>query len=98
MHHECRTPLCVNPTHLTPITASEHTVHHATKTHCKHGHPLDDAYRGTRSNGLGYVICRGCKAEMSKRLWAAKTPEQRAAEIAARSERRRVRRRRITDE
>lgn len=98
MHHECRIPMCVNPEHLKPLTAKAHTVHHATKTHCKHGHPLDDAYRGTRSNGKGYVICRGCKAEATRRKWAVMTPAERAADNAASSERRRNRKRRMTGE
>lgn len=95
MHHECRTPMCVNPEHLAPLTAAEHSHGH-TKTHCKHGHPLDDAYRGIRSNGLGYVICRGCKAEVSRRKWAAMTPAERAVDNAASSERRRQRKGRTT--
>ncbi len=28
LHHECHTPACVNPEHLTPMTRGDHTAHH----------------------------------------------------------------------
>lgn len=59
LHHVCRTRRCVNPAHLEPIEAGEHTVTHAREiTHCKRGHELcgDNVYlfRGVR-------FCRKCR-------------------------------------
>jgi hypothetical protein len=64
--HLCRTPSCVNPDHLEPVTPRVNTLRstslsalNARKTHCLRGHPLDDAntrvYRGQRN-------CRACRA------------------------------------
>jgi hypothetical protein len=46
--HLCRTPTCVNPYHLEPVTSAENLVRgvgpqvtrerHANRTHCKRGH------------------------------------------------------------
>jgi hypothetical protein len=92
MHHVCRIPRCVNPAHLTPISALAHRDHHH-KEFCKHGHPLADAYRGTRSNGTRYVICRTCKLESRAAWWRALPPIERAKANAVSSERRRSRKR-----
>ena len=62
--HLCRTPLCVNPAHLEPVTPRENTARgigpsaKAARTGiCKSGHDLvgDNGYR--RTNGM-----RGCHA------------------------------------
>lgn len=29
LHHECETPACCNPAHLTPMTNGDHIAHHA---------------------------------------------------------------------
>lgn len=48
--HLCRTTLCVNPAHLEPVTYEENQrrgnspmAQQARQTHCKRGHPLDEA-------------------------------------------------------
>lgn len=66
LDHLCRTPLCVNPAHLEPVTMRENTLRgigpsavNAVATHCKHGHEFTpentwvDAKRRTRH-------CRTC--------------------------------------
>jgi hypothetical protein len=47
LDHLCRTPACVNPDHLEPVTHAENvrrgsgpTAVNAAKTHCKNGHEL----------------------------------------------------------
>lgn len=59
--HLCRTPACVNPAHLEPVTMRENLDRGvrpwASRTHCIHGHPFDEAntyeYDGRRH-------CRTC--------------------------------------
>lgn len=29
LHHECQTPTCCRPSHLTPMLQADHVVHHA---------------------------------------------------------------------
>lgn len=66
LDHLCRTPLCVNPDHLEPVTRDENRRRHiATITHCKHGHEftpentyLRDGYRRQ---------CRACNREQVRR-------------------------------
>lgn len=62
--HLCRTPGCVNPNHLEPVTQRENLLRgntiqarNAAKTHCPHGHPLaGDNLRLSR----GQRLCREC--------------------------------------
>ena len=70
MDHLCRTPACVNPSHLEPVTQRENilrgdspTARNARKTHCDNGHPLTlgDTYEDPGRPGSR--ICRICHAE-----------------------------------
>lgn len=57
---------CVNPAHLEPVTRSEnrrrrHPAHGGRgyyKTHCKRGHPFDEA---NTLHSCGRRICRACQ-------------------------------------
>lgn len=60
--HLCRTPLCVRPTHLDPVSGKTNTLRGKTlpaanvvKTHCPQGHPYDVVYRD------GKRRCRVCR-------------------------------------
>jgi hypothetical protein len=71
--HLCRNRACVKaiadehgPAHLEAVTHRENTLRgespcarHARKTHCKHGHPFDEA--NTFFTSKGYRVCRTCK-------------------------------------
>lgn len=62
--HLCRVPACVNPEHLEPVKLAENIRRAAAaQTHCKHGHPLDDAYR----DQYGYRHCRICRRDADRR-------------------------------
>lgn len=64
LDHLCHNRLCVNPSHLEPVTTQENIrrgqggQHQAIKTHCPKGHPYDllntDFRNGRRS-------CRACR-------------------------------------
>jgi len=61
--HLCVNPPCVNPTHMEPVTAAENTRRAAERarpaTHCKRGHPFDEANTHYRTDHRGRV-CRAC--------------------------------------
>lgn len=75
LDHLCRTPLCVNPEHLEPVTHAENVrrgrsgAHNKVKTACPSGHPYVEAnikwYQGRR-------YCRECHRIDSRRYKAAK--------------------------
>jgi hypothetical protein len=74
--HLCRTPLCVNPAHLEPVTALVNTLRgyspaalNARKTHCQNGHLLEGDNVLPASNPR-YRRCRICKREWRLRFKA----------------------------
>lgn len=65
LDHLCRTPACVNPSHLEPVTNRENILRgtsfsavNASKTHCHQGHPL--SAENLYISGRGYRHCRAC--------------------------------------
>lgn len=75
--HLCRVRACVNPGHLEPVTPKVNnfrsdslSARNARKSHCEHGHPLDD--RNTYSwvwsrTGRMERMCRTCRRERNRR-------------------------------
>ena len=82
LHHRCHVKRCVNPTHLEPLTVSEHTRRHIEErgpyTHCPAGHEYDEANTYVHPT-KGYKCCRACHREQERnrlrRLRAAKLTE-----------------------
>ena len=65
LDHLCRTPACVNPAHLEPVTMQINTLRGispsakaAAKTHCPQGHPYD--LLNTYNQRDGGRVCRAC--------------------------------------
>lgn len=74
LDHLCRTPRCVNPEHLEPVTIAENLKRgrpsqyqlNAMKTHCLRGHPLEGENLCNRRDGKRQ--CRTCKlADLKER-------------------------------
>ena len=89
LDHLCRTPLCVNPRHLEPVSLRENILRgfspmaiNARKTRCAAGHELsgDNLYICPR----GWRNCRACKRAMRS------SPEGRERNNAQQRARRRM--------
>lgn len=81
LDHLCRTPLCLNPDHLEPVTMAENirrgtspSAQNARRTHCKRGHPLSGENLHIRPSDGGRV-CLSCSRE-NQRRWRAANPEK----------------------
>lgn len=75
--HLCRTPLCVNPDHLEPVSRGENVLRgigsaarNLRKTHCVKGHEFTE--ENTRVNKRGHRACRACDREAANRRLAEK--------------------------
>lgn len=67
LDHLCRVRRCVNPDHLEPVDHRTNslrgigaTAMHAHQTHCKAGHPFDEA--NTQQTKTKYGPARACRA------------------------------------
>ena len=72
LDHRCRTPACVRPSHLEPVTHRENVLRgespsavNARKTHCPRGHPLGGTNLAV--DPQGHRRCRACKRERQSR-------------------------------
>ena len=88
MDHLCRNPSCVNPSHLEAVTHRENGIRgnspcaeNARKTHCPHGHSLEDAYI-YRARGRTGRMCRTCKLEREARIYWGNSEEYRETKRA----------------
>ena len=79
--HLCRTPACVRPDHLEAVTQRENNLRNpetqfrknAAKTHCKWGHPFDEANTIRRQDKPNYRGCRACGRAATAKYIRAKS-------------------------
>jgi len=74
LDHLCRNTICCNPAHLEPVTLRVNTLRgtspiadNARKTHCKNGHPFDEANTYNPPKQPTHRHCRICQNERGKR-------------------------------
>lgn len=77
LDHLCRTPLCVNPAHLEPVTQEENTRRGLAsrglgpgRTHCVNGHPWtqENVRRASTKTGEEHLMrCKACNTENVRR-------------------------------
>ncbi len=63
LDHLCRTPLCVYPLHLEPVTQRENVRRgrgHGSETKCPKGHPYSEENTIIELRGDGSFRCRRC--------------------------------------
>jgi hypothetical protein len=84
LDHLCRNYLCVNPSHLEPVTQQENnrrsdseSARHARKTHCLRGHPLKGD--NLRIKADGSRLCVTCDRWRQRKAWAAKHQRERGS-------------------
>lgn len=79
VHHDCGTPLCVNPSHLEVHSPEDHYRKHgargrarinAKKTHCQRGHKFDAENTYVYGEQAAQRKCRKCRAEAARRFRA----------------------------
>lgn len=72
LDHLCRTPQCVNPDHLEPVTHQENMRRgrYGATTHCPHGHPYDTENTYRRPNVTR--VCQTCRRDQERARYHAK--------------------------
>lgn len=75
LDHLCRTPACVNPWHLEPVTQRENIMRgmsevarRAERTHCPQGHAYDCL--NFDADGRAHRNCRTCRNAYRRRRYA----------------------------
>lgn len=87
MDHLCRTPACVNPSHLEPVSHLENVSrglagqHNAIKTHCAQGHEFST--ENTSVNRAGWRECITCRREWARKAQARYRARKRAEAAAS---------------
>jgi len=82
LDHLCRVRHCVNPAHLEPVAHAENVRRGAAvQTHCRKGHPFDEA--NTHIDKRGWRECRACHRLSTARRRALLDMARSAQKVAA---------------
>jgi hypothetical protein len=81
LDHLCRNRVCVNPSHLEPVTSQENTrrgdagKNNAVKTHCPAGHEYNQANTYVYKNRRNCRRCRNPAVRKGRvRVWSLSVP------------------------
>lgn len=90
LDHKCRTPSCVNPEHLEPVTHAENVRrgesgrNNSRKTRCIHGHEYTP--ENTEIQTSGHRACRICRRDIARESARRQRARKRASEANRRQE------------
>lgn len=76
--HLCRNRQCINPDHLEAVTQSVNMARAHARTHCRHGHEMNDDNLYRTSTGITCLTCRRLRSKKQRKEKKAETTAHRS--------------------